>query len=51
MAYIDVGIGYYLPNRRGTDPRSGLLAQSAYLVLDDGKQVELNRQCKWTTTG
>lgn len=49
---VMLGVGYYFyQTTGGTDPRSGLLAQSAYLVLDDGKQVELNRQMQMDYNG
>lgn len=49
---VMLGVGYYFyRTTEGTDPRSGLLAQSAYLVLDDGKQVELNRQMQMDYNG
>lgn len=47
-----LGIGYYFyqtSETRKTQPR--LLVQNAYLVLDDGKQVELNRQMQMDYNG
>ena len=47
-----LGVGYYFYQNAGTrDTPSRLLAQSAYLVLDDGKQVELNQQIQMDYNG
>ena len=49
---VMLGVGYYFyRTTEGTDPQSRLLAQSAYLVLDDGKQIELNRQMQMDYNG
>ena len=49
---VMLGVGYYFyRTTAGTDPQSRLLAQSAYLVLDDGKQIELNRQMQMDYNG
>ena len=47
-----LGIGYYFYSTiETTGSPSHLLAQGAYLVLDDGKQVELNQQMQMDYNG
>lgn len=47
-----LGIGYYFYSTiETTGSPSHLLAQGAYLVLDDGKQVELNQQIQMDYNG
>lgn len=49
---VFLGIGYYFHQTSGTrETHTRLLAQNAYLVLDDGKQVELNRQMQMDYNG
>ena len=50
--FMILGIGYYFyQTTEATVPSSRLLAQSAYLVLEDGKQIELNQQIQMDYNG
>lgn len=49
---VMLGVGYYFySTTETTGSPSHLLAQGAYLVLDDGKQVELNQQMQMDYNG
>ena len=49
---VMLGVGYYFYQISGsTESQTRLLAQNAYLILDDGKQVELNQQMQMDYNG
>lgn len=49
---VMLGIGYYFyPTTEATNSPSHLPAQSAYLVLNDGKQIKLNQQMQMDYNG